>query len=459
MRGIVEGDTGGLTVTNSKITLDIGTSDLAVTFLNGTGRIADSDLSAHLGVDVTGSNVTVERISLFSSVRGIRVNPSGINGSMLHLSSSILLPLGGSPALRVEGTFGSQPVSADVHHVTIAGGSSDTGASVASTASDASLVLDSSIIRLGVPITRDQQGSTADNVSADYSDISTGSTNSGSGSITMGAHNVDVDPQFVSATDYQLKPTSPVIDIGNPAIDPMESPTDFAFFPRLVAGHGGCTPVSDMGAYEFQHHEPTAAATVTPTTATAGTAVTFDASGSCDSTPGEPLSYSWTFDDGGTGTGVTVAHTFASAGPHTGTVTVSDTGATTSKATATVQVNAAPVTNPPPPDTPDFLGATLKGSRTLTVDEKGRFSWRFACPTGSPATCHEVVKLTADKRTVASARFNVLAGKTKTVHSKLSKRARKTLRRKKKLTARATITSTGDPGDVKVGQATVKLKL
>jgi PKD repeat protein len=61
----------------------------------------------------------------------------------------------------------------------------------------------------------------------------------------------------------------------------------------------------------------------------------FNATGSSDP-DGNPLTYSWAFGDGGTGTGVTPSHTYGTAGPRTVTLTVNDG---TVNASTTGQVN------------------------------------------------------------------------------------------------------------------------
>ncbi len=66
------------------------------------------------------------------------------------------------------------------------------------------------------------------------------------------------------------------------------------------------------------------AAITPPAEAVAGTPATFSGSSSSDPYPGATRSYSWAFGDGQTGTGVSVAHTYAAAGEYTATLTVSD---------------------------------------------------------------------------------------------------------------------------------------
>jgi PKD repeat protein len=61
----------------------------------------------------------------------------------------------------------------------------------------------------------------------------------------------------------------------------------------------------------------------------------FDASGSSDPN-GDPLTYAWTFGDGGTGTGKTPSHTYAAAGSDSVTLTVNDGRGGTNSTTQSV---------------------------------------------------------------------------------------------------------------------------
>ena len=97
-----------------------------------------------------------------------------------------------------------------------------------------------------------------------------------------------------------------------------------SFVVTVPGGSGGNNaPVADAGG---------------PYSGDAGTAISFDASGSTDA-DGDALTYSWNFGDGSTGSGVSPTHTYASAGTYTATVTVSD-GTDSDQATASVTVNA-----------------------------------------------------------------------------------------------------------------------
>src|SRR5262249_26971565 len=137
--------------------------------------------------------------------------------------------------------------------------------------------------------------------------------------------------------DYRLRYDSPLIDAGDST--PLGSgETDLGGNPRIVDGvqpFGGA--VRDIGAYEYQPSIPTAVATPSTGTASPGQAVSFDSAGSSDP-ENDPISFSWSFDDGATATGATASHAFTTPGVHTATLTVTDATGQTATATANVDV-------------------------------------------------------------------------------------------------------------------------
>ena len=88
-----------------------------------------------------------------------------------------------------------------------------------------------------------------------------------------------------------------------------------------------------------------------------GFACTFDATSSSDP-DGDPLSYAWTFGDGGTATGASPNHSYAAAGARNVVLTVND-GSTTSQTTQSVTVSA-----------PVSQGNQPKPGHTTLVPEK-----------------------------------------------------------------------------------------
>jgi PKD repeat protein len=143
-----------------------------------------------------------------------------------------------------------------------------------------------------------------------------------------------------AAGDYRLQAGSPAIDAGDPAtLAAGESSTDLHGNPRANAGRKGDAAVGDVGAYEFQPHAPTVTARASLGSARTGTRITFSATGA-DSSPGDAISYRWSFDDGAGATGASVVHAFAKPGRHTGTVTATDVDGFTATGTQTVTVTA-----------------------------------------------------------------------------------------------------------------------
>ncbi len=119
-----------------------------------------------------------------------------------------------------------------------------------------------------------------------------------------------------------------------------------------------------------------------------GLLVSTNASTSSDP-EGTPLSYAWTFGDGGTATGVTAAHTYATSGVYTVGLTVTDAGGVSASTSQQVTVTA-----PNQPPTAAFTtaraGLTISADGSTSSDPEGpiaSYAWDFGDgSTGSGAT-------------------------------------------------------------------------
>ena len=106
---------------------------------------------------------------------------------------------------------------------------------------------------------------------------------------------------------------------------------------------------------------PRADVATQPTRGVVPLTVHFDAGGSVDA-DGTIVAYQWTFGDGANGSGVTVDHTYTSAGDFVATCTVIDDKSATDSATVTINVDAAATLT-----APGSLNATVSGS-TVTLN-------------------------------------------------------------------------------------------
>jgi len=151
------------------------------------------------------------------------------------------------------------------------------------------------------------------------------------GNVVAAGGNFAAAPDFVNAAagDLHELANDPTIGAGLLGLS-SDGPLDVAGNPRTVAG------TVDMGAFEYQ---PPATPTLTaPATDTAGQAISFSGA-ETDPNPGAgTITYSWKFDDGATATGAAVVHAFATAGPHTATLTVGDGSPYTASATAQLAI-------------------------------------------------------------------------------------------------------------------------
>ena len=124
-----------------------------------------------------------------------------------------------------------------------------------------------------------------------------------------------------------------------------------------------------------------AAGTATPTAGPAPLSVAFSAAGSSDP-DGDPLTFAWAFGDGGTASGISTNHTYASVGSYTATVTVSDGrgGSAVKSFAITVGIPPTATISQPAAGTLYSAGDTVAFSGTAT-DASGAtlpasaFSW------------------------------------------------------------------------------------
>ncbi len=138
-------------------------------------------------------------------------------------------------------------------------------------------------------------------------------------------------------------------------------------------------------AIEANDQIPTARVTG-PSTGNEGSALSFDANTSTDPDAGDVLTYSWTFGDGTTGTGVNPSHTFADNGTYTVTVKATDSHNVYSTATLTVTINnVAPTGTLNPGSTNEGSPYTLALSNVTdpsTVDAAS-LTYQFDCGDGA----------------------------------------------------------------------------
>jgi len=214
-----------------------------------------------------------------------------------------------------------------------------------------------------------------------------------------------------------------------------------------------------MGAFEYQRRAPTASFTVTPASSTAGTASTFDGSGSSDPDPGDTLTYLWAFDDGASASGAVVSHGFATAGAHSATLTVTDPAGLTGSATQAVSVAAAAGTTSsssspssllpaPPPGGPSaavtvdsftVVPSRFKVARTPTATTAAR---RKKAPNGT--TLHYHLSGAASVRIAIDAR---LPGRTSGRNCVRPSRALRKARRCTRSLAKGSLSRNGSAGD------------
>jgi hypothetical protein len=379
-------------ISSSTISETASSSSGILSHPGGPNEVDDVSIAAAIGISsVDGSGLTIHRAKVTALYIGLEANAVPV-----YIDDSLVVVTGPSPQ-GFEANDSSTEGSINALNDTIVARSAGSGIGVrvvSDSSAGADVQIINSIVR-GFNVALETQsfmsGTAAIEATSDNYDGGTSGA-----SITL-AGTVAGAPQFANAGagDYHLAWSSPLIDASATATVGASSTTDLDGNPRSVTFTHGGTPV-DLGAYEYQHRAPTAAAKAAPANALAAT---FDATGSTDPDPGDTLVYAWAFDDGAHATGAAVTHAFATPGVHTATVTVTDPTGLSSSSTTAVTVAAAPSTAASAAVNLVTLGLpTVKG---------GDVTLRFSC--GGGAGC---LGATATETTVESVRLpgNRVAG-------------------------------------------------
>jgi PKD domain len=253
----------------------------------------------------------------------------------------------------------------------------------------------------------------------------------------------------VHGGDIRLRHDSPLVDRGDPAFQAAGA-LDRDGHPRLRDGDGAGGSRADIGALEYQRSAPVATATATPAAADPGQVVAFDGVAT-DADPGETLTYQWAFDDGATAVGATAYHAFASAGPHTATLTVSDPSGVTD--TAQVAVNVNPPASPGP--APAFAGVRLMSTKLAFGGRVIRL--KLSCPAATVGHCSGRATLAARPRrtstrrvTLGRAGFSIAPGSAARTRVRVTRAGRRLLRQTPRMRGRAVTAARDGTGRSKV---------
>ena len=313
--------------------------------------IRDSLLRGVVGVFASGSQATVSRARIHAT-QGV----AATSGAVVQVSDSSILvpgPFDANFTVAALSSQGNGNTTLNADRVTaFAKETPAFGVWVAPNAgagNDAKLDLQGSVLSgFSTDFLLTEGGGSSATASTSWSAYRDGSVSTiGSPTFTEALNNLDltgVDPGFLNASpgeDLRLAHDSPLIDAGDPAFPAVPVPVfDVRGLPRKRDGDGVGGSRVDIGGYEYQRAAPTVAAAFTPPAPMIGENVTLGGTG--DDVDGEPLTYQWAFDDGGSAGGPLVGHAFTTSGDHAATVTVTDPVGLTGSATATVPVQASP---------------------------------------------------------------------------------------------------------------------
>ncbi|UUY04843.1 PKD domain-containing protein [Svornostia abyssi] len=320
---------------------------------NGTSglRIDRSHLTGRGGVSTdAGSSLTIDRSTIDTTRTALIAGGSGSSATITNSVVRMGNAGGSDTALQAVGNGTLTAV-----HVTLLGSGAGNAIGASSAASNwaATAQVRNSIISgftRYAACSGDNGGSAL--LTLQYTSKTGASQSDPECTLTTGAGVLTGAPQFaggtpgadLAAADLRLQAPSPLIDAGDGA---GILATDFAGLSRPVDGNGTGGAQVDLGAIEYRREAPVAQLAA-PATAVVGQPVAFSAAGTTDP-DGDALTYAWAFGDGQTASGVQAQYAYATPGPKTVKLVVTDAAGRTTAMTATVQVSAPPVVEQPAP--------------------------------------------------------------------------------------------------------------
>jgi hypothetical protein len=328
---------------------------------NGSGAesVSDSTIFATEGISATSGNWSIDHSKVVALNYGVQAatgnNGTGvpaviaIDDSLVRVTTTDISTCGAIVPCFALGVSGSSTITGD--RLTVVGADQQIAGGWtlgAISGETATLNLNSTVVSGFTPALKCQQsnGGTA-TLTADYSDFATPVATAGGCSAPPAAHNTAASPDFVNG-GLELEWDSPLIDAGDPHAAFFPGPTDLAGNPRVVDGNGDGSAILDIGAFEYQRRAPSVTAQ-TVAQGPVGVGIPFAVEQASDPDPGDTVTFTWSFDDGGTATGAQVTHVFTTPGTHTGTVTATDPTGLSAASTATVVILARPTRTTAPP--------------------------------------------------------------------------------------------------------------
>jgi hypothetical protein len=457
---------GATTVLSLGSSPDVSVSDLTIVVQPGSGGV---------GIELAGARAHHVSVIMQAETSAAAISAVASTSNL----DDVLVELGttAAPALRVASGSGLD-ATLKASHLTIVGTgrAGQVGGAVAAASSGQTVMLNlRNTIIDGVEhsLRRSAPAGTAV-INTDYSNYDAASQVDPPNSGGINAlEQSDLDPRFADRAnrDYRLSAGSPLVDAGDPAeLGTGEPSFDFGGNKRLLNGNADCVPERDVGAYEFVAPGAFASISVSPLQALTGQPVTFDGSGSCDPNPAATLAYSWSFDDGGAGSGPSVTHAFATAGSHSARLTVTSSEGRVGSGSATVAVSTPPVigstTSPQPAPfsrtrlrppvmiTRRIVTISRTGIATIPLKCEGelRCVGRVALQTLRPVTATKQI------RKLGSTKYSIPPGRTTRVRIRIAKSKLRVIRTRRRLAGRVTVSDRDTAGRTRVVTRNVQLK-